>query len=147
MLAPGWWSANARNQGISSHGNFLVSSYIPVSMQKGLTDYHMHIPSNFWYKAHLSTQLNCCSFRCSWRIVCRRCSSYIFILDLTHDFNGLCRDKCKTKRATLKCWDMVRRILEVLRYVYIVWNVICCGITLRAPLKKFWIYGGLALNR
>ena len=32
---------------------------------------------------HLSRQYNCRSLRCSWSIACRRCSNYIFILDLT----------------------------------------------------------------
>ena len=30
---------------------------------------------------HHSRQRNCWSLRCSWSIVCRRCSNYIFILD------------------------------------------------------------------
>ena len=33
---------------------------------------------------HLSKQYNGWSLRCSWSIACRRCSNYIFILDLTH---------------------------------------------------------------
>ena len=31
---------------------------------------------------------NCRSLRCSWSIACRRCSNYIFILDLTPGFIG-----------------------------------------------------------
>ena len=34
-------------------------------------------------------------------IACRGCPNYIFILDLTPGFNGLDKDKCKTKRETL----------------------------------------------
>ena len=30
--------------------------------------------------------------RCSWSIACRRCSNYIFILNLTPGFNGLGKD-------------------------------------------------------
>ena len=50
---------------------------------------------------------------CSWNIACRRCSNYIFILDLTPDFNGLGKDNCKMRRKTLKFWDLVCLILDV----------------------------------
>ena len=36
-----------------------------------------------------------------------RCSNYIFILDLSPDFNGLGKDNCKTNRETFKFWDLV----------------------------------------
>ena len=68
-------------------------------------------------KLHLSRQWNCCSLRCSCSIACRRCSNYIFILDLTLDFNGLGQDKCKMRWETVKCWDSVRLILEVWLYI------------------------------
>ena len=78
------------------------------------------IVSIFTYRqvsnAHLSRQLNCWSLRCSWSITCRRCSNYIFILYLTPGFNRLGKDKCKTRRESFKFWDMVRLILESLRY-------------------------------
>ena len=45
-------------------------------------------------------------------------SNYIFILDLTHDLH---KDNCKTRRETIKFWDLVRLILEVCRYSY--WGV------------------------
>ena len=32
----------------------------------------------------------------------RRCSNYIIIIDLTHDFNVLGKDNCKTRQKTLK---------------------------------------------
>ena len=53
--------------------------------------FHMMIASTVksLYKTHLSWQLNCRSLRCSWSIACRRCSNYIFILDLIHCFNRL----------------------------------------------------------
>ena len=44
-----------------------------------------------------------------------RCSNYIFILNLTHGFNGLSKDKFKRIQETFKFWDLVRLILEVLR--------------------------------
>ena len=45
----------------------------------------------------------------------RRCSNYIFILDLTHGFIGLGKDNYKTRRETFKFGDLVRFILEILR--------------------------------
>ena len=57
----------------------------------------------------------CWSLRCSWSIACRRCSNYIFILNLTPGFNGLSEDSCKKMQETFKFWDLVRPILEVLR--------------------------------
>ena len=47
-------------------------------------------------------QWNYWSLRCSWSIACRRCSSYIFILDL---ICGLGKDNGKTTRETFKFWD------------------------------------------
>ena len=41
------------------------------------------LPRNLLYESHLSKQYNCWSLRWSWSIPCRRCSNYIFILDLT----------------------------------------------------------------
>ena len=40
--------------------------------------------------------------RCSWSIACRRCSNYIFILNLTPGFNGLSEDNCKRIQETFK---------------------------------------------
>ena len=66
---------------------------------------------------HFSRQLNCWSLRCSWSIACRRCSNYIFILHLTLGFNILRKDNCKPRRETVKFGDLVRLILEILRYI------------------------------
>ena len=49
-------------------------------------------------------------------MACRRCSNNIFILDLTPGFIELGKDNCKTKRETFRFWDLVRLILEILRY-------------------------------
>ena len=68
-------------------------------------------------------QKNCWSLRCSWSIACRRCSNYIFILDLTPGFIGLGKDNCSTRRETVKFGDSVRLILEILRYLILLWNV------------------------
>ena len=45
------------------------------------------------------------SLRCSWIITCRRCSNYIFTIDLLPGINGLGRDNCKSIRETFKWWD------------------------------------------
>ena len=50
-------------------------------------------------------------------IACRRCSNYIFILDLTSGFNGFGKDSHKTVQESLNCWDLVQLILETWRYV------------------------------
>ena len=49
--------------------------------------------------------------RRSWSIACRRCSNYIFIINLTPGFNGLGKDNCKTRWETLKFWNLVCLIL------------------------------------
>ena len=46
---------------------------------------------------------------------CRRCSNYIFILDLTPGFKGLGKDDFKRRWESFKFWDLVRLILEILR--------------------------------
>ena len=38
---------------------------------------------------------------------------YIFILDLTPDFNGLGKGNYKTRRVTFKLWDMVSYISDL----------------------------------
>ena len=78
------------------------------------------LPSSLEYKTHLIWQLNCRSLTCCWSIACRRCSNYIFILDLIHGFNRLGKDNCKAGRESIKFWDLVRLILDTLRYLKIV---------------------------
>ena len=80
------------------------------------------LPLSLKYKSHLSRQLNCWSLRCRWSIACRRCSNYIFILDLTPGFNGLGKDNCKTTWEWFKFWDLVHLILEILRYISLALN-------------------------
>ena len=62
----------------------------------GLPWYWPSYPRIFWFhlKVHFSRQLNCWSLRCSWSIVCRRCSNYIIILHLALGFNILYKDNC-----------------------------------------------------
>ena len=63
---------------------------------------YMYLPSDLLYKMHLSRQYNCWLLKCSWSIACRRCSNYIFILNVTLGFNGLGRYNCKTRRESFK---------------------------------------------
>ena len=57
---------------------------------------------------HLSRQQKCWPLRHTRSIARRRCSNYVFILDLTPVlFNGLGRDDCKTGRKTYMCEDLV----------------------------------------
>ena len=44
----------------------------------------------------------------------RRCSNYIFILDLTTGFIGWGKDNCTTRRETFKFGNLVQLILEIL---------------------------------
>ena len=71
------------------------------------------ISSKLWYKAHFCGQLHCSSLRCSWSIACQHCSNYIFILNLTHGFNRLGKDNCKTRQETFKIWDLLCLILKI----------------------------------
>ena len=101
------------------------------------------IPSSLFYKTHFIRQLNCWSLKCGWSIACRRCSNYIFILDLTPGFNRLGKDNYKMKRETFKFWDLVRLILETLRYLFlfIKWDQLSIFI-LNGPLTgyvKLWV--------
>ena len=84
-------------------------------------------------RRNFSRQLNCWSLRCSWSIACRRCSNYIFILNLTPGFNGLGKDNYKMRRETIKFWDLVRLILETLRYVKCL-LIFISGTTMRSKI-------------
>ena len=75
------------------------------------------------------------SLRCSWSIACRRCSNYIFILDLIPGFNGLGKDDCKTRQETFNFWDLVLLIQEVLGYVIISQAAITVTTILSSYLK------------
>ena len=77
---------------------------------------YYYVPSNLYYKRHLSRKWNCWSLRCNWSIACWRCSNYIFIFDLTPGFKGLGRDNYKAKWETFKCWDLVHLIVVVWWY-------------------------------
>ena len=65
--------------------------------------------------SHISRQWSCRSLRCSWNIVCRRCSNYIFILYLTHGFNRLTKTNTRRDVKQISFWDLVWLILKVWR--------------------------------
>ena len=53
-------------------------------------------------------------------------SNYIFILDLTSEFNESCKENCKARLETSRFWDLVRFILEVLWQV-LLWHPTAMG--------------------
>ena len=55
----------------------------------------------------------------SCSLACRRCSKYIFIVDLTPCFYGLGKDNCKARRETFKFWDLMPLMMEIWRYCHI----------------------------
>ena len=81
--------------------------------------YCIQLPSSLQYETHFSWQLNCWSLRCSWSIAYRCCSNYIFILHSILGCNILRKDNCQPRRETFHFWDLVRLILEILRYIEI----------------------------
>ena len=86
---------------------------------------------------HGSRQLNCWSLRCSWSIACRRCSNYIFILNLTPGFNGLGKYNYKMRREAFKFWDCVQLILETVRYLYV--KDCCSWCAARRQAWPYWL--------
>ena len=82
---------------------------------------------NIWAQWYYITQkfASCVSpllkYRCSWSTACRRCSNYIFILNLTRGLNGLGKGNYKTRRETFTLWDLVRLIAKVWRYCWTIW--------------------------
>ena len=89
---------------------------------------------------------NCCwSLRCSWSIACRRCSNYIFVLDLTPGFNGLGKDNSKTRRKIHKCWDLVPLLLEIWRCIMLMGCFITLGelpqwIFVQLQIRGWWAH-------
>ena len=65
-------------------------------------------------QTHLSSKITLLMTQ-MWSIACRRCSNYIFILNLTPDFNRLGQNNWKTRRETFMFWNLVRIILDISR--------------------------------
>ena len=75
---------------------------------------YKRVGSWFIFMEYISTMMNYYQF-VSWPVIlmaCRRCSNYIFILNLTPGFNGLGKDNCKTRQETFMFWDWMGLILE-----------------------------------
>ena len=86
---------------------------------KRLIYIHIYIPISLWYQRHLWWESNCWSLWCSWSCARRRCSNYVFILDLLHGFNRLCKTNCKAKPATvLECVVSYIRGLTVYKLIH-----------------------------
>ena len=49
-----------------------------------------------------------------WNIACRRCSNWIFILNLPSGFNGLGKDNCKTRLEPFWFWNLVQLYIRSL---------------------------------
>ena len=113
---PAQWFTHPLGVNHTKLSNMLTTSIAKTVFACNIWKYIPHS----WYRQvsnirpHLSRQLNCWSLRCSWSIACRRCSNYIFILDLTPDFKGLAKDDFKTRWESFKFWDLVLLILEIL---------------------------------
>ena len=60
------------------------------------------LSSNLQNKTRLFRLWNRWSLRCSWSNACRRCSNYIFILDLTPGFGIIQKNYYKTRRDMIK---------------------------------------------
>ena len=94
---------------------------------------------------HFIRQLSCWSLRCSWSITCRRCSNYIFILNLTPGFDGLGKDNYKMRRDAFKFWNLVQLILETLRYVWIHFHIMPIKWDTNGHYHKFWAWMDLSV--
>ena len=73
------------------------------------------LPQNLRYKTHFSRQWNCWSVRCSWS-----CSNYIFIIDLTPDFNRLARTTARRDKENLN-FGFSASCIRDLRHPYCRW--------------------------
>ena len=107
-----------------------IMNWLIIGLYNGLSfmfaSFYSRLPSNLWYKAHLSRQLNCQSLRCSWSSACQRRSNYFFILDLTSGFKGFCKDSRKTIWEVLGLGAFYIRDLTVFPFVVEdLWDYIC----------------------
>ena len=81
----------------SMYNNTSSSRRSSLSSCNGSSKCNFYIPSNLLYTY-------------------RRYSNYIFILNWTPGSNGLAKGNGKTRQQSLKFADLVRLILEILRY-------------------------------
>ena len=100
---------------------FMFCSLVPIPRWDH--EQCLYVPSNLWYRSRLSTQRICWSLRCSYSIACRRCSNYIFILDLTPGFNGSDKDNCETRRDSFEfLWFGASYITDFTVYVLYIYT-------------------------
>ena len=55
---------------------------------------------------HLSRQWNCWSLTCSWSIACRRCSNYIFILNLNTWLQWIGQRQLQDEMRNINVWGL-----------------------------------------
>ena len=108
------WLVRRVIYGVALLSPSIISNTYFITIESIKRNYHQ--VSNL---RHLSWQLNSWSLRYSWGIACRRCSNYIFILDLTPGFNGLGKDEMRI--ISSKFGDLVQLILQILRYQNCLW--------------------------
>ena len=82
---------------------------VPYDYRQTSDMIHTLVCNNFW------------ALRCSWSIICRCCSNYIFILKLTPGFKGLGKNNCKTR------WETSLGI----------WCTHIRGLTVDAPISRY----------
>ena len=128
---PKFWNMKAEFQKVIRNifaivGIFVCYEYVNDFTAKGINTAQVYllfiggwknVLSNLYHKSHLSSQHSVWSFRCSWSMACRRCSTYIFIIDLAPSFNRLGKNNCDTRGETLKFWDSVWLLLEIWWYL------------------------------
>ena len=121
-----WFFMHYTNHHSDSHTIYVMvffhlEYFMPISTyhsmhflkQGKILSWHLPFSTYTYWRYYRKTS----NISCSWSIVCRRCSSYIFILDLIPVFNGLGKYNCKTRRETFKSKNLVRLLLEDIRYV------------------------------
>ena len=84
----------------------ICNEYLSIKIYiTGMNDMYEHMIYMCYHQtsniSHLIRQQNCWSFRCSWSIACRRCSNYIFIVDLTSGWRGW-------ENVTELSWDILK---------------------------------------
>ena len=96
------------------------------------------LPPNLWYKVRLNRQWNCWSLSCSWSIACRRCTNYIFVLDLIPGFNGLEFGASYIRGLTVRASIIIKPCI-----VYSFQYPMSCKVTLNRKYGhkfRFWLY-------
>ena len=99
----------------SAHGRLEQSCYLAPIKLNFVRHVLGHRPVNASPSSASGRSMYLLYEESSWLTACRRCSKYIFILNLTPGFERLGNDIWQTRRKIFKFWDWVRFILKVLR--------------------------------